>query len=100
MLAPASSNSCSQLGSTGRQAEYIAHECLHAVLRLCSDGQLAKALSSTADEERFLAYPLGRLVSRVMTAIYDVEDGIAFKQPRGKALKTMRGLVGYGDCST
>ena len=80
-------------GFHGRANEYIAHECMHAVLRLCSDGQLAKALSNIDDEERFFAYPLGRLVGRVMTAIYEVEDGIAFKRPVGDALKTMRRLV-------
>ena len=80
-------------GFHGRSNEHIAHECLHAVLRLCSDSQRAKALSSMDDEERFLAYPLGLLVRRSMNAIYAVEDGIAFRQPRGNALKAMRRLV-------
>ena len=80
-------------GFHGKANEFVAHECLHAVLRLCSDSQRAKALSGIDDEERFLAYPLGRMVSHVLTAIYAVEDGIAFRQPRGNALKAMRRLV-------
>ena len=74
--------------------EHIAHECLHAVMRLCSNSQMAKALSNIDDEERFLAYPLGRMVRRVTNAIHDTHEGLAFYRPVGRRLKAMRELVG------
>ena len=80
-------------GFNGRPNEHIAHECLHAVMRLCSDRQLAKALSNLADEERYLAYPLGRMVRRVTNAIHESHDGLAFHRPLGRRLKTMRAIV-------
>ena len=80
-------------GFNGMPNEHIAHECLHAVLRLRSNGQLAKALSNIDDEERFLAYPLGRMVRRVTNAIHDIDDGLAFFQPKGRRLKAMRAIV-------
>ena len=80
-------------GFHGRANEYIAHECLHAVMRLCSDRQLAKALSDTDDEERFLAYPLGRMVRRVMSAIHDTGDSLPFYRPVGRRLKAMRAIA-------
>ena len=79
-------------GFNGKAVEYISHECLHAVMRLPTRGQLAKAVAGMDDEERFLAYPLGRMVARVVKAIYAVADGIAFERPVGKALKRMREL--------
>ena len=80
-------------GFHGKASEQIAHECLHAVMRLCTLGQLAKAVAGMDDEERFLAYPLGRMVARTVKAIYAVADGVAFERPVGKALKAMRRLV-------
>ena len=77
-------------GFGGIANEIISHECLHALLILRTKAQVVSALGDMADEERFLAYPLGRLVRRSMKSIYDVEDGIAFMQPRGNALKKMR----------
>ena len=80
-------------GFNGHANEYISHECLHAVLRLCSDSQLAKALSHIDDEERFLAYPLGRMVRRVMSAIHDTGDSLPFYRPVGRRLKAMRAIA-------
>ena len=81
-------------GFNGRAFEYIPHECLHAVLRLPTRGQLAAAVAGGPDgEERFLAYPLGRMVASTVKAIYAVADGIAFERPVGKALKRMRELA-------
>ena len=80
-------------GFNGCPNEQIAHECLHAVMRLCSDSQMAKALSNMDDEERFLAYPLGRMVRRVTNAIHDFHDGLAFYRPIGRRLKTMRAIT-------
>ena len=80
-------------GFNANALEYIVHECMHAVLRMRSDSQLAKALSNADDEERFLAYPIGRMASRVVTAIDAVKDGIAFCRPVGAALKEMRAIV-------
>ena len=80
-------------GFNGRPNEHIAHECFHAVMRLRSDGQLAKALSSMDDEERFLAYPLGRMVRRVTNAVHDIGGGIAFHRPVGRQLKAMRAIA-------
>ena len=80
-------------GFNGRPNDYIAHECLHAVMRLCSDSQLAKALSNIDDEERFLAYPLGRMVRRVTNAIHDTHKGLAFYSPTGRRLKAMRAIT-------
>ena len=80
-------------GFHGRSNEYIAHECLHAVLRLCSDRQLAEALSNMDAEERHLAYPLGRMVARVVAAIHDTGDGLAFYRPLGRRLKAMRAIA-------
>ena len=62
-------------------------------MRFSTRGQLAKAVAGMDDEERFLAYPLGRMVARTCKAIYEVEDGLAFQRPRGNALRAMRGLV-------
>ena len=81
-------------GFRGRSVEHLAHECLHALLILRTRAQMASALSDMDAEERLLAYPFGRLMSRAVKAIWDVEDGIAFKRPVGAALKTMRRLVG------
>ena len=83
------------VGFGGIANELIAHECLHALLILRTESQVVSALRDMAFEERLLAYPLGRMVRRIMNAIYAVEDGIAFLQPRGNALKTMRRLVGW-----
>ena len=80
-------------GFNGRPNEYIAHECFHAVMRLRSDGQLAKALSNMDDEERFLAYPLGWMVRRVTNAVQDIGGGIAFHRPVGRQLKAMRAIA-------
>ena len=80
-------------GFHGKANELIAHECLHAAMRFCTRGQIAKAVEGMEAEERFLAYPLGRMVARTIKALYAVEDGIAFQQPRGNALKAMRRLV-------
>ena len=80
-------------GFNGCPNEHIAHECLHAVMRLRSNSQLAKALSNIDDEERFLAYPLGRMVRRVTNAIHDTREGLAFYRPRGRRLKEMRELA-------
>ena len=55
-------------GFHGKANELIAHECLHAAMRLCTRGQIAKAVAGMADEERFLAYPLGRMVARTIKA--------------------------------
>ena len=81
-------------GFHGKANEQISHECLHAVMRLPTRGQLARAVEGMDGEERYLAYPLGRIVSRTIKAIYAVEDGIAFQRPRGNALKAMRRVVG------
>ena len=80
-------------GFNGCPNEYIAHECFHAVMRLCSKRQLAKAVSGMYDEERFLAYPLGRMVRRVTNAIHDTGDGLAFYRPVGRRLKAMRAIA-------
>ena len=81
-------------GFCGQAFELISHECLHAVMMRCTRGQLTKAIASDDDEERFLAYPLGRMVGRVVEEIYEVSNGIAFQRPVGHALKTMRGVCG------
>ena len=77
-------------GFYGKATELIAHECMHAVLRLRTDDEVMSALADMNKEERLLAYPLGRMVARTAKAIYAVDDGIAFNQPRGNALKAMR----------
>ena len=82
-------------GFHGRATEQIAHECLHAVMRLPTSGQLTKAVAGMDGEERFLAYPLGRMVARTVKAIYAVADGLAFERPVGKALKRMRRLAAW-----
>lgn len=80
-------------GFYGRPNEHIAHECLHAVMRLCSDRQLSKAISNMEDEERFIAYPLGRMVRRVTNAIHETRNGLALYAPVGRNLKTMRAIA-------
>ena len=80
-------------GFDGRANEFISHECLHALLRLRTDAQIASALDEMDDEERFMAYPLGRMVSRTVAAIYAAGDGIVFHRPVGAALKAMRAVV-------
>ena len=83
-------------GFHGKANEQISHECLHAVMRLPTRGHLTKAIAGMAAEEKYLAYPLGRIVARTVKALYAVEDGLAFQQPRGNALKAMRRLVEGG----
>ena len=73
---------------------HIPHECLHALLQLRTDAEVVSALGDPDKEEHLLAYPLGRMVGRTIDAIYAVEDGLAFQQPRGNALKAMRRVVG------
>ena len=81
-------------GFHGYANTQIAHECLHALLRLRTDAEVVSALGDMDEEERLLAYPLGRLVARTCNAIYEVDNGLAYQQPRGNALKAMRRLVG------
>ena len=80
-------------GFYGYATTQIVHECLHALLRLRTDAEVVSALGDMDQEERLLAYPLGRMVARTCNAIYAVEDGLAFQQPRGNALKAMRRLL-------
>ena len=81
-------------GFHGYSMPNIAHECLHALLRLRTDAEVVSALGDMDKEEHLLAYPLGRMVGRTIDAIFAVEDGLAFQQPRGNALKAMRRVVG------
>ena len=80
-------------GFHGYATTQIAHECLHALLRLRTDTEVISALADMGEEERLLAYPLGRMVARTCNAIHAVEDGLLFQQPRGNALKAMRSLT-------
>ena len=85
-----------QAGFHGYASAHIAHECLHALLRLRTDAEVVSALADMEEEERLLAYPLGRMVSRTGNAIWAIENGLAFQQPRGNALKAMRRVVKGG----
>ena len=84
-------------GFHGYASTHIAHECLHALLRLRTDAEVVSALGSMDEEERLLAYPLGRMVSQTANAIWAVDDGLAYQQPRGNALKAMRRVVRESD---
>ena len=81
-------------GFHGYATTQIAHECLHALMRLRTDAEVVSALADMDEEERLLAYPLGRMVARTCNAIHAIEDGIAFERPVGKALERMRELSG------
>ena len=81
-------------GFHGYASTHIAHECLHALLRLRTDAEVVSALGNMEEEERLLAYPLGRMVAQTGNAIWAIENGLAFQQPLGNALKAMRRVVG------
>ena len=85
-------------GFFGKPNEQVSHECLHAVIRFCSNKQLIKAMKTVEDEERYLAYPLGRMVRRVFNAIHDTKDSLALYAPVGRKLQEMRTLA-YGRSS-